>query len=113
MPATYTAPGCDRTGCGHSAALHDTAHSACKHCGCPGYVPPTARRDEPSPPPEEDEIEQYLNEADPMPPLAAGFVSMIEAGHLDRYLELILNAAHNRKRTLRGTPGFPRARWRR
>lgn len=31
----------------------------------------------------------------------------IEAGHLDSILEALLNAGHNRKRTLRGLRGFP------
>lgn len=35
-------------------------------------------------------------------------VGSIEDGEMDRFLELILSAAHDRKRTRRGTPGFPR-----
>lgn len=33
----------------------------------------------------------------------------IRDGEFDRWLELILEAAHNRKRALRGTPGFRRS----
>jgi hypothetical protein len=84
--------------------------SGCTLCACPAFDPLLSGGQvdlgEPSTSPGPDDIEQYLNELDPMPPLAAGLVSLIEAGHLDRYLELILNAAHNRKRTRRGTPGF-------
>lgn len=36
------------------------------------------------------------------------FVGQIEDGDLDRFLELILSAAHDRKRTRRGAAGFPR-----
>lgn len=35
------------------------------------------------------------------------FLTRIEYGNYDSYLEAILSAAHNRKRALRGVRGFP------
>lgn len=38
---------------------------------------------------------------------AVQLLEYIEAGRFDSILEALLNAAHNRKRTLRGVRGFP------
>lgn len=40
---------------------------------------------------------------------ALDLASFIVRGDYDPYLELLLNAAHNRKRALRGAPGFFRS----
>lgn len=42
------------------------------------------------------------------PPLIQTIVGKIEDGEVDRYLELILSAGHDRKRARRGVPGFDR-----
>jgi hypothetical protein len=42
------------------------------------------------------------------PSVVQNLVGSIEDGEMDRFLELILSAAHDRKRARRGVAGFPR-----
>jgi hypothetical protein len=56
----------------------------------------------------EEKVDQWLSAPDPKVMTAAATVGYIERGDFDPYLEMILAAAHNRKRALRGVRGFPR-----
>lgn len=51
-----------------------------------------------------------LNDAQLVPMDVTMVVKSLEDGDYDDYLELILAAAHDRKRAKRGTRGFPRRR---
>lgn len=45
---------------------------------------------------------------DDLPNDVRTLLNNIAKGNVDPYIEAILNELHNRKRTLRGTPGFTR-----
>ena len=54
-----------------------------------------------------DQDEADAEASDPTPTVVQAFLDAILEGEVDPYLEAILAAGHNRKRTLRGTRGFP------
>lgn len=56
----------------------------------------------------EDDVDHWMAAPNPIALTAAAAVGHIERGDFDPYLEMILAAAHNRKRALRNVRGFPR-----